>query len=631
VTQEERVLVPAEQVPPSYRQFWFNADAAQILWAVNYRKQYRYSYFANYLVQNVATGEIAPLVADQDFDVQYAVWSPSATDNTIAYVRGNNIFIWTNGTTTQVTNNGGPDLFNGVPDWVYEEEIVGQNYVMWFNDEGDKLVYLTTNETGVPTFTVQYWMNHTDPAASVALSYPDELDIRYPKVGATNPTIAANLLDLNWGTDGPAPQSLPVTGFDQSELIIGEVAWLDTQIAVRVYNRVQSQSKLWLYDTTTGDSRATREQDGSDGWLDNHMSITYIGNGEFVDQDDLSGFDHFYRYSINDTSSPVALTKGDFEVRALLYVDQEKRIAYYTSTEVHATESHVFGVSLDTGEAFNLTDISQPGFWSASFTQNGNFYVLTYSGPNVPFQQLYASNDTTTPIRTINNNSALVTSLEEYKLPTIEYVDLESPSGFTLSGMIRYPAKFDPSRKYPVLFTPYGGPGAQEVTKRMQAFDFNSYISADPELEYITFTLDGRGTGFRGRAHRASVNRHLGEFEAEDQIWAAQEISRRYSFIDTSKIQIWGWSFGGYLSAKVVEADSGVFSQALITAPVSDWRLYDSMYTERYMGLPSDNEDGYTRTAVRNVAGFKNITGGVLIQHGTGDDNVHFQVCLHPR
>jgi dipeptidyl-peptidase-4 len=393
-----------------------------------------------------------------------------------------------------------------------------------------------------------------------------------------------------------------------------------------VYNRVQSLSKLFLYDTATGASQVTREQDGSDGWLDNHMAIASIGNGRFLDQNDLSGYDHFYTYSINDTASAVALTKGEFEVRAILKVDAARNTVYYTSTEVHPTESHVFGVSLETGQSFNLTDTSQPGFWSASFTQSGNYYVLTYSGPNVPFQQLYATNDTSTPIRTITDNAALVSALQEYNLPSIEYVDLKSPSGFTFSGMLRYPANFDPSKKYPVLFTPYGGPGAQEVTKRMQTFDFNSYISADPELEYITFTLDGRGTGFRGRAHRASVNRHLGEFEAEDQIWAARELSSRYSFINKDKIQIWGWSFGGYLSAKVVEADSGVFSQALITAPVSDWRLYDSMYTERYMGLPDTNADNYTKTAVRNVAGFKNIAGGVLMQHGTGDDNVHFQV-----
>ena len=614
-------------MPADYYEFWFNADATQILWAIDYTKQYRHSYFANYLVQDVASGEVSPLIPEQDGDIQYAVWSPSATDNTIAFVRGNNVYIWRNGTTTQITNDGGPDLFNGVPDWVYEEEIFGTNFVLWFNAAGDQLCYLTTNETGVPTFTVQYWMNHTEPSGSVALSYPDELDLRYPKVGATNPTIAANLLNLNWGAEGPAPKTLPVSGFDASDLIIGEVAWLDSQIAIRIFNRVQSMSKLFLYDTATEASQVTREQDGSDGWLDNHLAISYIGDGQFVDQNDLSGYDHFYLYSVNDTASPVALTKGDFEVRSLLYVDQARRIAYYTSTEVHPTESHVFGVSLDTAESFNLTDTSQPGFWSASFTQEGNYYVLSYSGPNVPLQQLYAVNDTATPIRTITDNAALIGNLSDYKLPVIEYLDLESPSGFTFSGMLRYPANFDASKKYPILFIPYGGPGAQEVTKRMSAFNFKSYVAADPELEYITFTLDGRGTGFRGRAHRASVNRHLGEFEAEDQIWAAQELSRRYNFIDTDKIQIWGWSFGGYLTAKVVEADSGVFSQGLSTAPVSDWRLYDSMYTERYMGLPDSNFEGYNGTAVRKVDGFKNIAGGVLIQHGTGDDNVHFQVC----
>ena len=192
MTEEQRTLVASDKVPEGYEEFWFNADATQILWAVNSKKQYRHSYFADYLVQDVATAEAKPLVADQNVDIQYAVWSPSATDNTIAFVRGNNVFIWTNGTTTQITDNGSPDLFNGVPDWVYEEEIFGTNFAMWFNSDGDKLVYLTTDETGVPSFRVQYWMNDTEPSESQALRYPNNLDIRYPKVGATNPTIAAN-------------------------------------------------------------------------------------------------------------------------------------------------------------------------------------------------------------------------------------------------------------------------------------------------------------------------------------------------------------------------------------------------------------------------------------------------------
>lgn len=191
--------------------------------------------------------------------------------------------------------------------------------------------------------------------------------------------------------------------------------------------------------------------------------------------------------------------------------------------------------------------------------------------------------------------------------------------------MQRLPVNFDPTKKYPVLFTPYGGPGAQEVSKRFQTLAWRAYVASDPELEYITYTVDNRGTGYKGRAFRSTVSKHLGRLEPQDQIWAAEQLIEQNEFIDEDRVGMWGWSFGGYLTAKVLEADSGVFSFGLITAPVTDWRFYDSMYTERYMKTYEQNPAGYNETAVRNPEGFSNTKGGFAIMHGTGDDNVHYQ------
>ena len=176
-----------------------------------------------------------------------------------------------------------------------------------------------------------------------------------------------------------------------------------------------------------------------------------------------------------------------------------------------------------------------------------------------------------------------------------------------------------------MLFTPYGGPGSQEITKRYASASWNAYISSDPELEYITYTVDNRGTGYKGRKFRSLVTSHLGDYEAQDQVWAAQELASRNAFFDAEHVGIFGWSYGGYLSSKVVELDSGAFTLGLIVAPVTDWRFYDSVYTERYMKTSQMNPEGYNGTAVRKVDGFRNIAGGFAVLHGLGDDNVHYQ------
>jgi dipeptidyl-peptidase-4 len=566
--------------------------------------------------------------------------------NVIAFVKKNDVYIWKDGKVTRVTKTGGPDIFNGVPDWVYEEEILSDKFALWFKADGDQLAYMTFNETGVPTFRVQYYMDKNNSTSSVAPSYPRELEIRYPKVGATNPTVKVNVLKINWGSEGPKPVELKIEGFPIEEQIIGEVAWLGEQVAVRTFNRVQDTAKLIVYDgrpNTTAAYKVIKSQEGNDGWLDNHQFIKYVGiisgdagekwnmNGcceeYYLDKTDLTNYDHIYLMPTNyaRTNDPIPLSWGDFDIREVLFLDRVRHVVYFTSTERHPTESHIYGVSYRDLSKVSLVDTTKPGFYTASFSPGGQYYVLTYSGPNVPYQELYSIDDYTKPLRTITTNNRLITALSKFNLPMIRYADLRHPLGFNLSAVLRYPANFNASKKYPVLFTPYGGPGAQEVTKKMLPFDFKSYVASDPELEYITYTVDNRGTGMRGREFRSSVVRHLGQFEAEDQIWAAQQLMRQNKFIDKEKIAIWGWSYGGYLSAKVVEMDSGTFSLGLITAPVSDWRLYDSMYTERYMGLVTTNADNYTETAVRKIPGFKNIAGGVLLQHGTGDDNVHFQ------
>ncbi|KAK2798196.1 diacylglycerol pyrophosphate phosphatase [Onygenales sp. PD_10] len=625
ITETNETLIAADKVPEDAYEYFIKPDLSAVLWSTSYTKQYRHSYFSNYVIQDVETGELTPLAEDQDGDLQYATWSPS--ENTIAYVRGNNLFIWSNGTTTQITDDGGPNTFNGVPDWVYEEEIYGDRYALWFSPDGKSLAFLRFDETGVPTYTVPYYMDNQE----FAPPYPRELEIRYPKVSETNPTVGFHILDM----ESLEASVVPTDAFSADDLIIGEVAWVTDShenVVFRAFNRVQDQEKIVLVDVASSKGSVVRERDGTDGWLDNLLSINYIGtvknsktedNGAYyVDISDESGWAHLYLFPVKG-GEPIALTSGEWEVTSIVSIDTERELIYYLSTKHHATERHLYSVSYSDFENKALVDDTVAAYWSASFSSKSGYYLLSYNGPDVPYQELFSTNSSE-PLRVITSNEDIVNKLKEYKLPKITYFDIPIESGYSLPVMQRLPANFNPKKKYPVLFTPYGGPGAQEVTKSWQALDWNAYIASDPELEYITWTVDNRGTGYKGREFRSLVAKHLGRLEAEDQVAAAKKLAKE-RYVDKNHIGIWGWSYGGYLSSKVLETDSGAFSFGLITAPVSDWRFYDSMYTERYMKTYEMNEAGYNETAVRKPEGFSNVAGGFLIQHGTGDDNVHFQ------
>ncbi|EMD95892.1 hypothetical protein COCC4DRAFT_46427 [Bipolaris maydis ATCC 48331] len=627
-TGESSTFISADKIPENYWDFSISPDASKVLWAVNYTKQYRYSYFADYLIMDVATGESVPLDPEQVGDIQYAEWSPVSSSQ-VAFVKGNNLYVSTNGTIAQITDNGGPDYFNAVPDWVYEEEIFGDRYTLWYSPDGTRIAFLSFNETGVGTFRIPYYIDNDSEFVPV---YPNELELRYPKVGTKNPTVVLNMLEVESGQ----VSNIPIDAFPEDDLVIGEVAWLTeghSKVIYRAYNRVQDLEKLVTVDVEAGSSKVTRERDGTDGWLENLMQIRYIGALEagnvtsgnssefYLDISDQSGWAHIYLFPISG-GEPIALTSGEWEVLSILKVDYKRGLVYYTSTEHHSTESHVYSVTFS-GKKTALVNDKEAAFWTGSFSSGGSYYVLRYAGPDVPYQELYSLNSSQ-PIRTIVNNSALYNKLQQYNLPNITYLDLEHPSGYTLDAMLRLPPNFDPSKKYPLILIPYGGPNAKEVHKQFSALNWKAYVASDPELEYITLTVDNRGTGRKGRAFRSTVASNLGQLEAEDQIWAAKELAKN-SWVDSEHIGIWGWSYGGYLSSKVVEVGDPIISYAMITAPVSDWRFYDSLYTERYMKTPDINPDGYNRSRVHDATGFKKIAGGVVIQHGTGDDNVHFQ------
>ncbi|GKU19109.1 unnamed protein product [Fusarium langsethiae] len=625
LSEKTTKFVTADKLPKDLHEYWISGDAKKVLVASNYTKQYRYSYFADYFVLDVESGESEPLVENQVGDIQYAQFAPNG--DAVAFVRDNDLFIrGSDGKVDQITSDGGPDMFHGVPDWVYEEEIYGGRSALWWSPDSKFIAFLSFNETGVGTFTIPYYMDNE----KVAPTYPRELDLRYPKVGSKNPTVELNILDVSEGEYKP----VPVEAFEPEELIIGEVAWVTkdhSALIFRAFNRVQDQDAHVVVNPETLESNTVRERDGSDGWLEHTLSISFVGplgsSGDetyYVDVNDQDGWNHIYLYPVAGGEA-IQLTSGEWEVSTILHIDTAKKLVYFQASKRHSTERHVYKVSWETKKLTALVDETVPGYWSASFSSSGGYYILHYQGPDVPYQELYTSNSTSKPVRTLVDNKQFYKNITEYNLPNITYFGLEHPDGYTLNVMQQLPPNFNSSHKYPVLFTPYGGPNSQRVAKSFQALNWKQYISSDPELQYVVYTVDNRGTAMRGRKYRSMVTSQLGKLEPLDQIWAAEQFASMFDYVDSEKIGMWGWSYGGYLTAKTIEADSGVFSFGLITAPVSDWSFYDSMYTERYMKTLDENEKGYLETAVHDVSGFKNIAGQFSVLHGTGDDNVHYQ------
>ena len=362
--------------------------------------------------------------------------------------------------------------------------------------------------TQVPTYQVPYYMAH----GSIAPAYPEYLELRYPKAGQTNPSITFHILDMSNLAEGP--KTINDDAYPADDLIIGEVAWVTddhSQVIFRAFNRVQDQEKLVLVNTESASSSVVRTRNAAPGWIDDNLAVQYIpGTDSYVDLSDESGWNHIYLYPANG-SKPLALTSGEWEVTAILSINTETRIVYYQSTQRDSTERHIYSVSLDGTNKKALVDDTVPGYWTASFSAGSGYYILSYSGPNLPHQELYSVNDTTTAIKTINDNAKLNKALSVYSLPNVTWTTIDHPDGYSFNVMQRLPPSFDPSKKYPVVFDIYGGPGSQQTAKTFRQVDFRAYLASDPQLEYIILSVDNRGTGYKGRQFRTAVASQLGK------------------------------------------------------------------------------------------------------------------------
>lgn len=625
-------------------QFVLSPDRKHAVLIANIRKNYRHSTFASYFLYDIESKEISTLnTANPSDSIAVAAWSPLA--DKIAFVQDNNLYVrvlknGTNDEIKQITTDGGSEIFYGRPDWVYEEEVFGSDIAMWWSPKGDYLAYLRTNDSAVEEFPIPYFVQKNPPSKH---PYPQLSNIKYPKPGTPNPIVDLLLLE----TASFESYHVPVEEKETDpEKLITEVVWTgDRKVIMRITDRESSLLKVGVIDAEKRVGNVSRTVDAAKdgGWFEISQNTHFVpsdsqhGRSEdgYIDMNVIDGYNHLVYYSPVDAATPKAvLTRGEWEVDdAQVAFNPRTNRVYFISTKKSSVERHVYSVNLDGSDLKALTNDSADGWYSASFSPDSRYALIGYKGPDVPWQVVLdlEADDVWGSAIKLSQNDHLKKKAEDFHLPQQVYsqvkVGVDKNNKDVLANAVEYrPPNFNTSLKYPVLFYVYGGPVSQLVQKTF-AYSFPHVVAST--LNAIVVTVDGRGTGFRGRAFRNVVREHLGRYEAQDQIAAARDWASR-EYVDPTRLAIWGWSYGGFMTLKTLETDGGdVFRYGMAVAPVTDWRFYDSVYTERYMRLPgkAHNGKGYDESAISNVNKIAQNTR-FLIMHGTGDDNVHFQHTL---
>ncbi|KAI9888475.1 MAG: hypothetical protein M1814_006893 [Vezdaea aestivalis] len=617
---------------------WPSKDLKHVLVMSEREKNWRHSYTGVYWIFDVKTQTGQALDPDNVGDrIQLASWSPQS--DAIVFTRDNDMFLrrLSDKKVERITRDGGVNLFYGIPDWVYEEEVFSSNTATWWAEDGKFVAFLRTNDSAVPEYPIQYFVSRPsgDQPSPGEENYPEVRQIKYPKAGAPNPTVSLLFYDV----EKKDRFSVDIPGdFTDSDRLITEVIWAGStgKVLIRETNRESDVLRVILVDAKQNSAKVVREVDVNaidGGWLEVSQDTRYIPadpqNGRpqdgYIDTIIHEGYDHLGYFTPLDAPHPILLTAGEWEVvSAPSAIDLKKNIVYFQSTQHSSIERRVYSVKLDGQDLQVLPETSKEGYYYASFSKGAGYMLLSYQGPNIPWQSVVSTPSAETPyLHEIEKNRELAALASAHELPLMTYSTIII-DGFPLNVVEWRPPHFNSKNKYAVLFHLYGGPGSQTVEKKWNV-DFQPYVAAS--LGYIVVTVDGRGTGFTGRASRVVIRKNLGAIEAYDQIQTAKFWAKK-PYVDADRIAIWGWSYGGFMTLKTLELDRGeTFKYGMAVAPVTDWRFYDSIYTERYMLTPQHNTEGYNNASISDVRALSK-SERFLIMHGVADDNVHMQNTL---
>ena len=618
--QQVEVLFDATQARECpFRQFdsyRFSPDGGTLLIATETTPIYRHSYTAVhylYSLKRNAEGRIDNKVErlSDGGPQQVPVFSPDGT--MIAFVRDNNIFLVKRlygNSESQVTTDGQRNaVLNGIPDWVYEEEFA-MDRALEFSADSKMLAYVRWDESAVPSYSFPLYAGEK-PRREDYAKYPGAYTYKYPKTGEANSKVSVHTFDIK--TKVTRTLKLPL----EADAYIPRIRFTRDadKLAVFTLNRHQNRFDLYMADPRSTVCRlALREETDTyikEGTFDN---IRFY-DGHFVFMSERSGFSHLYWYDLNGNLDK-QITRGDFEVKNFLGLDEKTGTFYYTSNEGSPLRQAVWKTDRK-GRKTRLT--AEEGTHTAQFSTDMKYFLDRYTSLDTP-TVITLRDNTGRTLTTLVDNAALNRKLAEYALPAKEFFSFQTSDGTTLNGWMMKPADFDESRKYPVIMYQYSGPGSQEVLDRF-GISWETYMASQG---YIIACVDGRGTGGRGAAFEKCTYLNLGVREARDQVETALYLGLQ-PYVDKERIGIWGWSFGGYMTLMSMSEGTPVFKAGVAVAAVTDWNYYDTIYGERFMRTPQENADGYRASSAFTRA--DNLHGDLLLVHGSADDNVHFQNC----
>ncbi|MEL6537392.1 MAG: DPP IV N-terminal domain-containing protein [Bacteroidota bacterium] len=577
-----------------------NEDAALIM--TNRESIYRRSYKAEYYLVDLDSKN-ATVIGNAGEKISYATLAPNGA--AVAYTKDNDLYYHdlASNAQVQVTNTGEWNrIINGSADWVYEEEFSMAQAFEW-SPSGDQIAYWTFDESEVPEFNMQLWGE----------LYPEDYRFKYPKAGETNSTVTISVYHM--GTK----QSVTMDIGGETDIYIPRIYWVDNEtLSIIRMNRLQNELEILHANTKTGRTQVILKETAETYVdIDYNDNLQYLENGTFIRTSEQDGFKHIYHYK-NDGTLIKQITSGEWEVTSLVGIDTDKKLIYFMSAEQSPLERHLYSVRMN-GKKKTLLSEGEGNF-RVNMSTDFSYYIQYFNSPTTPNLVTLHEAPSGKQLQVLEDNAALKETVSQYALGTKEYITVPTENG-DLNAWIIKPADFDPNKEYPLLMYVYGGPGSQTVQKTYtggREWWYHHLAS----LGYIIASVDNRGTGARGRAFKHKTYGMMGKYEVEDQIAAAKWFGSQ-GYIDAGRIGIWGWSYGGYMSSLSLFVGNDVFKSAIAVAPVTSWRYYDTIYTERYLKRPQDNPEGYD--AWSPIMHVDKLEGNFLLIHGTGDDNVHYQ------
>jgi len=589
-----------ELLVPFFTNYMFSKDEKKIIITTQEDKIYRRSTKAIYWVYNTIDKSLKMIFSEK---IQEPHFSPDG--KMVAFVYNRNLFIkkLIDNTIIQITRDGDEQTLNGITDWVYEEEFGFVKAFEW-NSDSSKIVFMRFDESNVPVFSMDIYGNNL---------YQFPYKFRYPKAGESNSKVSLHLFDLNTDKQSPVlfkdnfnPDYIPRFKFTYNPFVL----------TIQTINRNQNHLKFHKINFKTNTTEILIEEK-SKTYIDVNNNLHFLKDNSFLWTSERNGFNHIYYYN-NKGTLLEQITNGDWEVTSIYKYNPKTKEVYFGAAKSSTIERGVYSVGLNGKKLKALT--RETGFNGATFSADGSKFIHSYSDEKTPPIYTLRSTKKGFKIRDLLDNDDLKNKLQLYNLPDKEFTSLRI-NGQDLNTYFIKPVDFDPSKKYPLLLFQYSGPGSQEVTNRW-GNNRDLWHKMLTQKGYIIACVDGRGTGFKGEYFKKMTYLRLGDLETKDQIAVAKKLSA-LSYIDENRTGIWGWSYGGHMATHSLLLGNDVFEMAIAVAPVTNWRFYDTIYTERFMRTPQENPEGYDLNSPINYA--DRLKGKYLLIHGSGDDNVHVQ------